>query len=100
MESPPKADRNVPSRATESTISPERRQSIKALFNSALEIEPEQRNEFLRSACGEDTFLRAEVESLLEAHEEVEVPTAALVAPERAIQPPEDTMAGRRIGPY
>jgi len=42
---------------------------VKELFGSALEIEPSQRFAFLLAACGDDEALRAEVESLLVAHE-------------------------------
>ena len=100
MESPPKADRNVPSQTGESAMSPQRWQRVKDLFNSALERKPEQRNEFLRSACAQDESLREELESLLEAHEDTEVSTAAFAATDLPKQPPEDTMAGRRVGAY
>jgi len=81
-------------------MSPQRWQRVKDLFNSALERKPEQRNEFLRSACAQDEFLREEVESLLNAHEDTEVSTAVFVATDLPKQPPEDTMAGRRVGAY
>ena len=100
MESPSKADRNLPSQAAEGGMSPQRWQRVKDLFNSALERDPELRGAFLRSVCGQDESLRAEVESLLKAHEDVEGSTAGLATTELPKQLPEDTMAGRRIGPY
>ena len=44
--------------------------TIKALFQRAIELEPGAREAFLTSACGADAVLRAEVESLLAAHDD------------------------------
>jgi eukaryotic-like serine/threonine-protein kinase len=44
-------------------------EKIKNLFGVALERGPDERSTFLREACGSDTFLREEVESLLRAHD-------------------------------
>ncbi len=41
---------------------------IKELFDAALERDASERGEFLSGACGSDLELRAEIESLLEAH--------------------------------
>src|SRR3954471_6188462 len=41
---------------------------VKNVFHSALEQPEEQRSWFIADACGSDTALRAEVESLLRAH--------------------------------
>ena len=46
-------------------MTPERWQQVKELFNSALEREQNQRSAFLAQACGDDEYLRSEVESLL-----------------------------------
>jgi serine/threonine protein kinase/predicted Zn-dependent protease len=43
---------------------------VKQLFQAALERSPETRPAFLDRACGDDRSLRAEVESLLQAHEQ------------------------------
>jgi non-specific serine/threonine protein kinase/serine/threonine-protein kinase len=43
---------------------------IKELFSSALELAPSERAAFLRDACGEDENLKAEIESLLAAHDQ------------------------------
>ncbi|HLK08069.1 MAG TPA: serine/threonine-protein kinase [Candidatus Angelobacter sp.] len=43
---------------------------IKELFGAALELEPAQRDGFLRDACGTDENLKAEIESLLAAHDQ------------------------------
>jgi serine/threonine protein kinase len=42
---------------------------VKELFHAALGREPHDRPTFLRDACGDDHALRAEVESLLDAHQ-------------------------------
>jgi eukaryotic-like serine/threonine-protein kinase len=47
-----------------------RLQEVDQLFQAALELPPHQRSEFLDRSCLTDTELRAEVESLLSAHEE------------------------------
>jgi Tol biopolymer transport system component len=41
---------------------------VKAVFQSALERAPAERASFVRDACGDDAVLRADVESLLDAH--------------------------------
>ena len=43
---------------------------VKELFQAALDQKPEARAAFLAAACGDDAFLRGEVESLLASHEE------------------------------
>jgi eukaryotic-like serine/threonine-protein kinase len=72
---------------------------VKELFNSALERNVRERNEFLRQACGEDESLRVEVESLLSNYDSVEScldgrPAAKLLIPSSG------TMEGRQIGSY
>jgi serine/threonine protein kinase len=46
-------------------VTPDKWELIKEIFGSALEREPGERSAFLRSACGPDEELRAELESLL-----------------------------------
>ncbi len=43
---------------------------VKEIFQSALERAPQERSAFVREACGNDDGVRAEVESLLVAHQE------------------------------
>jgi hypothetical protein len=52
---------------------------IEALYHSALERPPEQRSDFLQQACGSDSELLRDVESLL-AHDEH---STALIDPRR-----------------
>jgi hypothetical protein len=47
----------------------ERYQGIGDLYHGALEVSPEQRAAFLDDACGSDSELRREVESLRRAHQ-------------------------------
>jgi tetratricopeptide (TPR) repeat protein len=63
---------------------------VKELFHGALEREPAERAEFLNASCGDEAAVRAEVERLLEAHEQ----TGAFIE-----QSPV-AMAGRVIGHY
>jgi hypothetical protein len=50
----------------ETEIKPERWQKIERLYDSALELEPEQREAFLEQACAGDESVRKEVQQLLE----------------------------------
>ncbi|MEJ2549020.1 MAG: serine/threonine protein kinase, partial [Gemmatimonadota bacterium] len=72
---------------------------IEKLLDGALDLPPEQRPGYLDDACAGDTDLKAEVESLLEAHENageyLEVPAASLESALAASYRP-----GQRIGPY
>lgn len=43
---------------------------VTALFGKALKVPPHERAAFLDQVCGSDTALRAQVEALLDAHEE------------------------------
>jgi hypothetical protein len=42
---------------------------VQQVFHAALERSPQTRSPFLNETCGQDAALRAEVESLLAAHE-------------------------------
>ncbi|HWS87537.1 MAG TPA: protein kinase [Pyrinomonadaceae bacterium] len=50
-------------------MTPERFEQIAQLYETALELAPEERTSFIDRACGADEELRREVESLLEADE-------------------------------
>jgi eukaryotic-like serine/threonine-protein kinase len=84
-------------------MTPARWQRIKALFDQALEREPGQRAGFLTEVCATDTVLRAEVETLLEAHHQaqsfIEQPAAAQAAHLFDTASPE-VPSGQLIGPY
>jgi len=76
---------------------------IKEIFQSARELKPEERSDFLDRACGDDKSLREEVEALLTADASnkdfLEAPAYELIAP---LIPPEEIefSAGQQIGPY
>src|SRR5512135_1294411 len=53
-------------------MNPERWRQIKRLYNSALELEPDRREAFLREACAGDNSLRTEIERLLAQKTEAE----------------------------
>jgi hypothetical protein len=50
-------------------MTPERYSAIKHIFQQAVELPHSKRPEFLEVACGLDEAMRAEIESLLAAHE-------------------------------
>lgn len=52
-------------------MTPERYQQVGRLYHAALELDPDRRAAFLSEASGADEELRREVESLLEAHDQV-----------------------------
>ncbi len=73
-------------------------EKVKELFDAALNLQPENRVEFLARACGSDGSLREEIESLLSAYARSDglsrgaIPEAA--SSESEAQPLES------IGPY
>ena len=80
-------------------------QQVKAIFDRAIECNPDARVEFIRESCGSDHELLAEVQSLvasdLEAGSLLENPLVqagalAALAPARAVDP----MVGRTLGNY
>src|SRR5262245_33086776 len=71
---------------------------VKQLFGEALRLPLERRAAFVRDACGDDDALRADVESLLAAHEGAAEFLKAPTRPGKAAPSPEGP--GTRIGPY
>jgi serine/threonine protein kinase/Tol biopolymer transport system component len=49
-------------------MTPDRYRQAELLFNQALEVTPDRRENFLTEACGTDDELRQEIDSLLSAH--------------------------------
>ena len=84
-------------------MTPERWQLIKELFHSALEREPGRRDDFLAESCAADRSLRAQIESLIAAHEEtgsfLNAP-AYQVAAELLVDDGAELAAGQSVGPY
>ena len=53
-------------------MEPKRLEQIQQLFHAALQVEKSQRDDFLRKACGNDEFLRREVEWLVDSRSKAE----------------------------
>lgn len=85
----------------DSAMEVERWQAVKDLFDAALEEDASRRDAFLKEACAEDAALRAEVESLLHAHE-AEGPLDRAMDEMSALYRPEEgsSLRERRVGPY
>ena len=83
-------------------MTPERLQHIRAVFESVVELLPEDRRRILAESREADPSLVAEVELLLAAHQRrggfMEQPIANLHSPASADAGPD--LAGSRIGPY
>src|SRR5438552_3911193 len=62
---------------------------VKDLFHAALELSGDERTAFLDRECNGSAELRAEVETLIAAHED-----------ESQDEPTAPGMQGQRIGPY
>jgi serine/threonine protein kinase len=81
----------------------ERRRRVNELFHAALEHEPEIRLGFLESACGDDTYLRRQVELLLAKQEKagsfLETPAIAYtpVTQTATMNPPPRQFGAYRI---
>ncbi len=78
---------------------------VKRLFSAALELELQDRVSFLNKACATDEGLRAEVLTLLAAHEAATdfIDSPALIdigMISREEVPDQSVFIGRRIGPY
>jgi eukaryotic-like serine/threonine-protein kinase len=81
-------------------VDPERWQHIKRVVGDALDVEPARRAAFVQEACGQDTKLRAEIESLLAGTgERLETFADELDSSLRG-QNEETTRAGERLGAY
>lgn len=72
----------------------ERWQQVRSLFGAALEHSPEEWPAWLDAACGGDTALRDEVQSLLDAHRE-----GGSLLPEPGSSS-HDPLIGQQVGPY
>ncbi len=72
---------------------------VQAIFDAAAELNPDQREQFLKQQCGNDSELEAEVKSLLAADEKQHSMLDGLavdyVSPVESVE-----YEGRQIGPY
>jgi serine/threonine protein kinase/Tol biopolymer transport system component len=78
-------------------------QRVREVFDSALSRKPEERQNFVNEACGDDKTLLAEVESLLSSHDSaesfMETPAVSHVAHMIEIET-KKLEAGKRFGHY
>src|SRR5687768_3641065 len=85
-------------------MTPERWQRIKELFHAAVELSPEERGAFLDASCAGDAEARAEVESLVAAHERegefLSEPPVALAAGVVAGAERVELEPGREVGSF
>jgi serine/threonine-protein kinase len=82
-------------------MSPDRFQKIQDLYLAALDRVPADRAAFLDEACGDDSDLRAEVESLLHAAPEASFLEHPLMrVKDVADAETQDFVEGQRFGPY
>ncbi len=84
--------------ATEVKFPPQRWEEVKHIFATVVDLPREHRTEVLDDRCGQDVALRAEVESLLRAHD-----TAGDFIERPAVLStlgPDASLHGRTIGPY
>src|SRR5918992_1092091 len=81
-----------------------RSNQISDLYHRALRLPTAERSQFLRQACGDDTALRDEVESLLDfesaSQDFLERPAAAMLGTARAAADVDVQMIGRTFGAY
>jgi eukaryotic-like serine/threonine-protein kinase len=84
-------------------VTPDRWQRVKDVFSAACVLAEPERTGYLDEACAGDAQLRAEVASLLDAHNQAEAivdrPAAAYVGG-RAVFAGSDRWIGQRIGAY
>ena len=84
-------------------MTPDRWQRVKDVFSAASALDEPQRARYLDEACADDAELRAEVASLLDAHNHadaiVDRPAAAYVH-SSALFAGVDRRIGQRVGPY
>ncbi len=79
-------------------MTPEQWKHIQALFEKALELNPSQREDFLKKECGNDKELYTEVNSLLESDEHEHSIFSASAADYISIDEPN--LAGKTLGKY
>jgi hypothetical protein len=83
-------------------MTPEEWHKIKSVLQTALELDPQSRADYLGSACAGQASIRSEVESLLRSHDEdsafLEAP-AAVDAADLEMVTTSTKHVGRRLGP-
>lgn len=90
------------------TVTPDRREQINKLAESALERQPDEREAFLSEACKDDLWLRQQVEAIISSHELSDTgvaddPTASLaeaVTIALSDEEQKELLQESNIGPY
>jgi serine/threonine-protein kinase len=81
----------------------DRFQQVETIFQAALKRDPASRVSFLDGACLDDDELRAEVESLLDAHDEagsfIHTPAVEMAA-ELMVDEQNDSLINNTVGQY
>jgi serine/threonine protein kinase len=76
---------------------------VRGILERALEIAPDGRAAYLKSACSGDPALRQEVDSLIASHENARtdfLEPSAFAPPVAAASSPAESLSGKRIGAY
>src|SRR6266702_7534344 len=84
-------------------MKPERWEQVGRIYHAALELRTEERASFLADACGDDSAMRREVESLLAAEDGAGSFLAAGAMKDAAKMLAEDkslSLVGKQIGHY
>src|SRR5882672_4656770 len=93
-------------------MTPERWQQVEAIFQSALDLAPEERGRYLSEVCADDVSLKSDVETLLSQHEsagnlleepvygETELGALGSLEGLADAEDEHDPMIGRRLGAY
>ncbi|MCC6344678.1 MAG: serine/threonine-protein kinase [Bryobacterales bacterium] len=82
-------------------MTPERWERLEDLLSQALELPPNQREDFLRTQCGGDQNLRTEVASLIDAQERAPESPSPLAAVREVLAALEtEYYLGRNLGGY
>jgi eukaryotic-like serine/threonine-protein kinase len=83
-------------------MDPEQWLRVESIFHNALRIPVIQRNSFVRSECGDDQCLYAEIISLLHSHEAESLLDhgAESIAADWLLTTTHELRAGNRVGPY
>ena len=79
-----------------SALTPERWQKLREMLLDAIQLQPAQRDVFLDRACGNDSAIRSEIETLIHANEEVR--TSFLNSPPAVSEPILES--GSKLGEY
>jgi eukaryotic-like serine/threonine-protein kinase len=88
-------------------MKPERWQQIEKIYNSALELDPADRNRYVQEACGQDVDLQVEVERLLALQSKAEgfmespaIQEAAKVLVQAQASEPVRNLTGQSLSHY